>query len=84
MLNRAEAANSRNQLMRDRLSATYEQIASDSDVRCVDLNRTSVDEQRSTDWMRFQSLPAFLDPADSSKTIEGYPAPLRATLVARK
>ncbi len=55
-----------------------------SDVRCVDLNRTSVDEQRSTDWMRFQSLPAFLDPADSSKTIEGYPAPLRATLVARK
>ncbi|MGI3130371.1 tRNA 5-methoxyuridine(34)/uridine 5-oxyacetic acid(34) synthase CmoB [Halopseudomonas pachastrellae] len=55
-----------------------------SDVRCVDLNRTSVDEQRSTDWMRFQSLPDFLDPADSSKTIEGYPAPLRATLVARK
>jgi tRNA (mo5U34)-methyltransferase len=55
-----------------------------SDVRCVDLNRTSVEEQRSTAWMRFQSLPSFLDPADSSKTIEGYPAPLRATLVARK
>lgn len=54
------------------------------DVRCVDLNRTSVDEQRSTDWMRFQSLPDFLDPADAQRTCEGYPAPLRATLVARR
>lgn len=54
------------------------------DVGCVDLNRTSVEEQRSTDWMRFQSLPSFLDPEDGEKTIEGYPAPLRATLVARR
>lgn len=55
-----------------------------SDIRCVDLNRTSVEEQRSTDWMRFQSLPDFLQPGDASKTIEGHPAPLRATLVALK
>lgn len=55
-----------------------------TDVRCVDLNRTTVEEQRSTSWMRFQSLPDFLDPADSSLTCEGYPAPLRATLVARR
>lgn len=55
-----------------------------SDVRCVDLNRTSVEEQRSTPWMRFQSLPEFLDPDDPSRTCEGYPAPLRATLVARR
>lgn len=54
------------------------------DVRCVDLNRTSVEEQRSTDWMRFQSLPDFLDPTDAQRTCEGYPAPLRATLVARR
>ncbi|WHU44914.1 DUF1698 domain-containing protein, partial [Pseudomonas fulva] len=26
----------------------------------------------------------FLDPSDSGKTIEGLPAPRRATLVARK
>lgn len=53
-----------------------------SNIRCVDLNRTSKAEQRSTDWMRFQSLPDFLDPADPSRTCEGYPAPLRATLIA--
>ncbi|KAF1066365.1 MAG: tRNA U34 carboxymethyltransferase [Pseudomonas citronellolis] len=55
-----------------------------TDVRCVDLSRTSVEEQRSTPWMRYQSLPEFLDPQDSNRTIEGLPAPLRATLVARK
>ncbi|ROZ81456.1 tRNA 5-methoxyuridine(34)/uridine 5-oxyacetic acid(34) synthase CmoB [Pseudomonas neustonica] len=55
-----------------------------SDIRCVDLNRTSIEEQRSTDWMRFQSLPDFLQPDDASKTLEGHPAPLRATLIAVK
>ncbi|WP_071870569.1 tRNA 5-methoxyuridine(34)/uridine 5-oxyacetic acid(34) synthase CmoB [Atopomonas hussainii] len=55
-----------------------------TDVRCVDVTPTSTDEQRSTEWMSFQSLPDFLDPNDPSKTCEGYPAPLRATLVARK
>lgn len=54
------------------------------DVRCVDVSTTSVDEQRSTDWMRYQSLPEFLDPADHNRTIEGLPAPTRAVLVARK
>lgn len=54
------------------------------DVRVVDLNRTSTEEQRSTEWMRFHSLKEFLDPNDPSKTVEGYPAPLRAVLVARK
>ncbi|MBO3276500.1 tRNA 5-methoxyuridine(34)/uridine 5-oxyacetic acid(34) synthase CmoB [Pseudomonas schmalbachii] len=55
-----------------------------ADVRCVDISRTTVEEQRATDWMRYQSLPDFLDPNDCSRTIEGLPAPLRATLVARK
>ncbi len=55
-----------------------------SNVRCVDLNRTSTREQRSTEWMRFQSLPDFLDPEDPSRTCEGYPAPLRATLLAER
>lgn len=54
------------------------------DVRCVDVSVTSVEEQRSTEWMRFQSLPEFLDPADHSRTIEGLPAPARAVVVARK
>jgi tRNA (mo5U34)-methyltransferase len=55
-----------------------------TDVHMVDLNRTSVQEQRSTPWMNFESLPQALDPADSLHTIEGYPAPLRAVFVARK
>ena len=55
-----------------------------ADVRCVDVSVTSIEEQRSTDWMRYQSLPDFLDPQDHSKTIEGLPAPMRAVLIARK
>ena len=53
-------------------------------IRCVDKTHTSVLEQRSTAWMHFESLPDFLDPQDSSKTIEGYPAPLRAVFIAEK
>lgn len=54
------------------------------DIQLVDLTPTTVDEQRSTEWMGFQSLPDFLHPDDPSLTIEGLPAPLRATLIARK
>ncbi|MEQ4529934.1 MAG: tRNA 5-methoxyuridine(34)/uridine 5-oxyacetic acid(34) synthase CmoB, partial [Mixta sp.] len=54
------------------------------DVRIVDYSRTTTEEQRRTDWMTTESLADFLDPNDHSKTVEGYPAPLRAVLVARK
>lgn len=54
------------------------------DVRIVDYSVTSTEEQRRTDWMTSESLAEFLDPADSSKTVEGYPAPLRTVLVATK
>lgn len=54
------------------------------DIRVVDVSTTTVQEQRSTDWMQFQSLQDFLDPHDTSKTIEGYPAPKRAVFIARK
>lgn len=53
------------------------------DVRCVDVSTTTVDEQRSTEWMRFQSLADFLDPNDPTRTREGLPAPRRAVLLAR-
>lgn len=49
----------------------------------VDVGPTTIDEQRSTDWMTFHSLTNFLDPNDSSKSIEGYPAPRRAVVTAR-
>ncbi len=53
-----------------------------SQVRLVDLNQTSLAEQRKTDWMDNESLIDFLDSTDHSKTIEGYPAPLRAVIIA--
>lgn len=53
-----------------------------TDVRVVDENKTSTEEQRSTDWMQFESLADYLDPADPTKTIEGYPAPKRTVVIA--
>lgn len=55
-----------------------------TDIRCVDVSQTTCDEQRATEWMRFQSLTDFLDLHDSCRTIEGYPAPTRAVLLAQK
>jgi len=52
-----------------------------TNVRCVDVTKTTPEEQRVTDWMDFQSLSDFLDPNDSTKTIEGYPAPQRAVFL---
>jgi tRNA (mo5U34)-methyltransferase len=45
---------------------------------------TTSDEQRKTDWIESQSLEDFLDPADSTKTVEGYPAPKRGYIRIRK
>ncbi len=50
--------------------------------RLVDLCPTTVAEQRTTAWMRFESLADFLDPANPTSTVEGHPAPVRATFVA--
>ncbi|WNO07724.1 tRNA 5-methoxyuridine(34)/uridine 5-oxyacetic acid(34) synthase CmoB [Teredinibacter sp. KSP-S5-2] len=52
--------------------------------RCVDINTTSLQEQRVTDWMQFQSLENFLDPEDMSLTAEGHPAPKRGIFIATK
>jgi len=54
------------------------------DVRIVDVCQTTTEEQRRTEWMITESLAEFLDPNDPSKTVEGYPAPLRAVLIAKK
>ena len=53
------------------------------DVALIDVNQTTVAEQRSTDWMTFYSLSKFLDSADHNKTVEGHPAPMRAIVTAR-
>ncbi len=53
-----------------------------NNVKLVDCTKTSIEEQRATQWMHFHSLENYLDPNDNRLTIEGYPAPMRATIVA--
>lgn len=45
---------------------------------------TTSEEQRKTEWSFDQSLEDFLDENDKTKTVEGYPAPKRVYVKARK
>jgi tRNA (mo5U34)-methyltransferase len=51
-------------------------------VRCVDITPTTLAEQRKTPWIDSDSLETFLDPRDKNRTVEGYPAPVRAVMIA--
>ena len=53
-------------------------------VEVADVSTTTPDEQRSTDWMPYHSLADALDPTDPTRTVEGYPAPTRAAIIARR
>jgi len=53
-------------------------------IRVVSVEKTSIKEQHSTEWVSSESLVDFLDPNDDSKTIEGYPAPKRVVIIANK
>ena len=55
-------------------------------IRVVDVNKTTTEEQRKTSWIgeNGASLEDFLDPLDDSLTIEGYPAPTRATVLCER
>ena len=55
-----------------------------SRVEVLETMVTTADEQRATKWVYEQSLEDFLDPNDSSKTVEGYPAPKRVYIKAFK
>ena len=48
-----------------------------SGFEVLETAKTQASEQRKTEWIEGQSLEDFLDPEDSSKTVEGYPAPAR-------
>jgi tRNA (mo5U34)-methyltransferase len=52
-------------------------------VRTVNVTATTPAEQRTTEWMPFESLAAALDPADAACTVEGWPAPRRALVICR-
>jgi tRNA (mo5U34)-methyltransferase len=53
-----------------------------ANMRCVDVTPTTLEEQRKTPWIDSDSLDAFLDPQDRRLTREGYPAPIRAVMIA--
>lgn len=53
-----------------------------TDIEIVDQSLTTVDEQRATEWMTFDSLREALDPNDPTRTIEGLPAPHRLVVTA--
>ncbi len=53
-----------------------------TDIEIVNESMTTVDEQRSTDWMTFESLREALDPNDARRTVEGWPAPHRVIVTA--
>lgn len=52
------------------------------DVTVAERTATTTEEQRSTEWMPFESLADALDPDDPTRTVEGWPAPLRAVVRA--
>jgi len=51
-------------------------------IRLVDVTTTSTEEQRSTEWMQFNSLKDFLSAENPQLTCEGLPAPKRAIIIA--
>jgi len=53
-------------------------------VEVLETMKTEPNEQRKTEWIDTQSLEDFLDPNDSEKTVEGYPAPKRVYIKALK
>jgi len=51
-------------------------------IRVVDVTVTTVEEQRTTEWMTFNSLKDCLDADNPQLTCEGLPAPKRAVVIA--
>jgi len=59
------------------------QLAGMMDFRVLDISKTTIEEQRSTGWMTFESLRECLDPDNPERTIEGHPAPLRIAMMVQ-
>ena len=53
-------------------------------VRVVNSSSTTIKEQRSTEWMPFESLSECLNMEDPGLTVENLPAPKRAIIIAVK
>ncbi len=55
-----------------------------TNIRLIDVTKTTIEEQRRTPWMQSQSLKDFLQPENHNTTVEGLPAPTRAIFLANK
>lgn len=54
------------------------------EIEVIAIKPTDFEEQRETEWIDSQSLNNFLQNDDITKTVEGYPAPIRAYVKARR
>ena len=54
------------------------------ELEVLDIVKTESEEQRKTEWINTQSLTDFLDKENQNKTVEGYPAPKRVYLKAKR
>jgi len=54
------------------------------DIEVLEIKATNLEEQRKTNWINSQSLNDFLDPNNPTQTVEGYPAPKRVYIKAKK
>ncbi len=54
------------------------------EIELISHTKVTIEEQRRTPFMTFESLADFLDPNDDSLTIEGYPAPYRTIVKATR
>jgi len=54
------------------------------ELEVLNIVKTEPDEQRRTDWINTQSLTDFLDKENQNRTVEGYPAPKRVYLKAKR
>ena len=61
---------------------TWLQRSGFTDIDIIDTSITTSEEQRTTEWMPFESLAEALDPDDPGRTVEGWPAPHRVVVTA--
>lgn len=54
------------------------------DINIIAIKKTDLDEQHKSEWIDGQSLECFLNPNDSNQTIEGFSAPKRIYLKAKR
>lgn len=54
------------------------------EIEVLEIKKTDANEQRKTDWIYGESLENFLDPNNPELTIEGFPAPKRVYIKAKR